>query len=313
MTRTSNKDKRLKIFQYGATAIAKYTKGDSSHYYCPICGVGYPESSAIAGTDLTLEDVPPKSIGGKPILLTCRQCNSSAGHKIDVCTASKREFDKFERIVCGQENGTIPVAKLSLASFNIAASISRGHSFDVMPLPNANSPTTIEKYKEHLENLAASNANGFEFELSMTQKYDHRLYKLSQLKSSFLLIFAWLGYGYAFAPNLEGVRRQIQEPENDIIGTRFWIEGNESMPLNKVMFLRNPVHALLVSFNGFSIVLPSLNFTDDIYSTLPRYWKKGQRIDLEAQVLLDRWPDRLQMKLDYLEKAEGEIIGEKRR
>jgi len=293
MSKMTNKERRLKIFQYGSAAIAKYTNGDYSLYYCPICGVGYPESSAIAGADLTLEDVPPKSVGGKPILLTCRQCNSSAGHKIDVCTASKRKFEEFGRVVCGHENGTIPFVTLSMADFSIATSICTERSFDVMPLPNANPPATIEKYKEYLGNLAANNVNGFEFKLSMTQKYDHRFYKLSQLKSAFLLMFAWLGYRFAFDPRLEVVRRQIQEPENNILGTRFWIEGNESMPLNKVMFLRNPLPMFLVSFDGFSILLPTLNPTDDIYSTLPSLWGKGQRVTLEAQVLLSSWPDRL--------------------
>ena len=299
MAKMLNKERRLQIFRYGSTAIAKYTNGDFSLYYCPICGVGYPEPSAITGEDLTLEDVPPKSIGGKPILLTCRRCNSSSGHAIDVCTASKRKFEKFGRVVCGQEKGRIPFVTLSMTDFSIAASICAEDSFDVRPLPNANAPATIEKYKDHLINLAGNNRSGFEFKLSMSQKYNHRFFKLSQLKSAFLLIFAWLGYRYAFDPRLEIVRRQIQEPKNDILGARFWIEGNESMPLNKVMFLRNPLPAFLVSFDGFSIVLPSLKSTDDIYSTLPRYWEKGQRITLEAQVLLDSWPDRLQMQLDY--------------
>jgi hypothetical protein len=185
--------------------------------------------------------------------------------------------------------------------FNIRASICTEHSFDVRPFPNANAPATIERYKEYLKNLAGNNSNGFEFKLSISQKYNHRLFKLSQLKSAFLLIFVWLGYRYAFDPRLEVVRRQIQEPENDILGTRFWIEGNESMPSNKVMLLRKPLSVFLVSFDGFSIVLPSLKSTEDIYNALPRYWKKGQRITFEAQVLLDSWPDRLQMKLDYIE------------
>jgi hypothetical protein len=73
------------------------------------------------------------------------------------------------------------------------------------------------------------------------------------------------------------------------------------MPSKKVMFLRNPLPVLLVSFDGFSIVLPSLESTGDIYNALPNYWEKGQRITLEAKVLLDSWPNELQMKLDYLE------------
>jgi len=294
----NNKERRLKIFRCGSAAITKYTRGDSSLYYCPICGAGYPESAAITGVDLTLEHVPPKSAGGKPILLTCRQCNSSAGHKIDVCAASKRKFEEFERVLCGHEKATIVPVTLSMANVDIVTSICTERCFDVMPLPNANAPATMEKYKEHLRNLTANNTNEFEFKLSMTQKYDDRLYKLSQFKSAFLLVFAWLGYRYAFDPCLEIVRQQIQKPETDILGTRFWIQGNENTPLNKVMFLRQPLPVFLVSFDGFYIILPSLESPTDIYNSLSNHWKKGQRITLEAKVLLGSWPNKLQMKLD---------------
>lgn len=32
---------------------------------------------------LTLEDAPPKSLGGKAHVLTCKECNNKAGQKID--------------------------------------------------------------------------------------------------------------------------------------------------------------------------------------------------------------------------------------
>lgn len=299
MAKISNKWKRLSIFRYGSKAIAKYLNGNSFLYYCPICGFGYPELSAITGDDLTLEDVPPKSIGGKPLLLTCRSCNSSAGYSIDAAVASKRKFEDFQKIVCGEKKGTIPFVKLSLENLHLATSICTENSFDIMPLENANSPSVIEGYKQYLMNLSVSDSNDLKFQLSVSHKYDSRLFKLSHLKSAFLIVFALLGYRYAFDPRLNVVRQQIQEPDNDILGTRFWIEGNEGTPLKKVMFLRNPLPAFLVSFDRFAIVLPSLESSADIYNTLPSYWKKGQRVNIEAQVLLDTWPDRLQMKLDY--------------
>ena len=300
MGKLSNKERRLRIFRYGSKAIAKYLNGDSSQYYCPICGVGYPESSAISGDDLTLEDVPPESIGGKPILLTCRKCNSRAGHTMDFATASKRKLEDSARIVLGQEKGKIPSAKLSFDQINIAVTIISGDSFDIKPIENANAPDTIERYKEHLSNILKNGSGEYEFKLSINEKYNHRLFKLSHLKSAFLVVFAWLGYRYAFDPRLEIVRLQIQEPENDILGTRFWIEGDGNTPLNTVMFLDNPVPFFLVSFDGFSIVLPSMESTGDIFNALSRYWEKGQRITLEAKVLLDSFPNNLQMKLDYL-------------
>lgn len=301
MGKMSKKERRLKIFLYGSKAIAKYLNGDASRYYCPICGVGYLESSAITGNDLTLEDVPPKSIDGKPIVLTCRKCNSSAGHTIDVATASKRKLEDSAKIISGQEKGTVPFVTISFGDINLNAEISSEYSYNVKPLQNANAPEILEKYKDHLKSLSSNKVDKFQFNMSISEKYDHRYFKLSHLKSAFLLVFAWLGYRYALDKRLEVVRQQIQEPEKEILGAKFWLEGNESMPSKKILLLENPLPVLLVSFDGFSIILPSLESTGDIYKALPNYWEKGQRITLEAKVLLNSWPDKLQMKLDYRE------------
>lgn len=293
------KNRRLKFFRLGSKAISKYLNGDSSHYYCPICGKRYPEKSAAIGSDLTLEDVPPKSVGGRAILLTCRRCNSSAGHTVDASIAGRKNLETYSKIMSGQVKGEIPFATLSIEELNLAVTISSADSFDIKPIIRANAPTTIESYQERLREVVSNNINELEFKISAYQKYDHRFFKLSHLKSAFLLIFAWLGYRYAFDPRLEIVRQQIQEPESDILGTTFWIEG-ESIPSNKIMYLRNPFPVLLVSFEGFSVVLPSLESTLDVYDVLPNYWKKGQIISLEAKVLLDSWPTELQMKMDFM-------------
>ena len=298
MTKISGKEKRLNIFRYGSKAIAKYRNGDSSIYYCPICQFGYYEVSAITGEELTLEDVPPKSIGGKPILLTCRKCNSSAGNKIDAAIANINKLADFEKIVRGQKKGMIPSVTLSFGELQITTSIHAQSTFDIRPVEKANAPNTIENYRNYLMNISGSGGNEFEFKLSKTLKYDDRLAKLSYLKSAFLIVFAWLGYRYAFDPRLDIVRHQIQEPQNDIIGTKFWIETKDKIPSKKIMFLKNPLPMFLVSFQGFCVILPSLEFEGDTYSSLSNYWEKGERISFQAKIL-DTWPDKLQMKLDY--------------
>jgi hypothetical protein len=54
-------------------------------YICPICNQIFSSELLIQTDDnlnpLTLEDVPPKKLGGKPILLTCKNCNNEIGGK----------------------------------------------------------------------------------------------------------------------------------------------------------------------------------------------------------------------------------------
>lgn len=54
-------------------------------YICPLCLFGYSKAALdqTSPNPLTLEDVPPKSVGGRPILLTCKHCNNQAGRKHD--------------------------------------------------------------------------------------------------------------------------------------------------------------------------------------------------------------------------------------
>lgn len=51
-------------------------------YICPLCRRGFPRA-AIDEKTLTFEDAPPKSYGGKPVALTCRDCNNSLGNYLD--------------------------------------------------------------------------------------------------------------------------------------------------------------------------------------------------------------------------------------
>ena len=59
-------------------------------YVCPQCLNAFPESALLAGW-LTQEHVPPESVGGKKIVLTCKNCNNTAGHSTDA--DMRREAD----------------------------------------------------------------------------------------------------------------------------------------------------------------------------------------------------------------------------
>jgi hypothetical protein len=58
----------------------------SNGYLCPLCFNVFFEKDLQSNLEnfLTLEDIPPKSLGGKPRALTCKDCNSTSGHELDV-------------------------------------------------------------------------------------------------------------------------------------------------------------------------------------------------------------------------------------
>lgn len=78
------RERRERLFKQGSRAWAGVTGDSHGAYVCPLCGVGYTELSLTLDPPLlSLEDVPPKAVGGRPLVLTCRECNSRAGHTVD--------------------------------------------------------------------------------------------------------------------------------------------------------------------------------------------------------------------------------------
>lgn len=62
-------------------------------YVCPVCLIAFGEET-LALRFLTREDVPPKSMGGRKLALTCRRCNSAGGHDVD--SHARREANLYD-------------------------------------------------------------------------------------------------------------------------------------------------------------------------------------------------------------------------
>lgn len=199
----SNKAKRIEIFRFCAPAASKLLGVDEAVYLCPICGKGYLEESAVLG-ELTLEDVPPRSIGGKGLLLTCKECNSSAGHKIDYHIKSHLDLHRFRTIMMGQSDDEKTSGDILINGEKFPVTVQHTAKCTIIKLiGKANDPKKVNRLKDYMTELSASDkSDGVEFHISKTAKLDIRHMKIAFLKSGFLLITALLGYVYAFNERL---------------------------------------------------------------------------------------------------------------
>ena len=115
-------------------------------YICPLCLKAY----AIGNTELTLEHVPPESVGGKPILITCKACNSNRGADIDVCLTNELE------IVHNRNHlDTIPQkTKLAIndVEINAQTTFSKTDGFNFMISSNNNNPIKFEEFMTKAKN-----------------------------------------------------------------------------------------------------------------------------------------------------------------
>ena len=59
-------------------------------YVCPICRKPFTVEAVDDGR-LSKEHVPPQSVGGHELLLTCTACNNTAGTKLDADAKTKED------------------------------------------------------------------------------------------------------------------------------------------------------------------------------------------------------------------------------
>lgn len=84
-------DNLRKTFQkFNLTLNANGSVISEELYLCPISMVGFMKDSLQNGR-LTIEHVPPESLGGKPLVLTSKEVNSKDGH-----TSDKKLLNFFE-------------------------------------------------------------------------------------------------------------------------------------------------------------------------------------------------------------------------
>ena len=182
---------------------------DAGNNRYPICLSEFDRLDVVAGTEVTLEHAPPKSLGGFPICLTCKSCNSKTSLIDQHAFLSAKARSEWAEgrgapIVInlfGHKRSYRFIPQDSNAPFPARKHLFRNGTIELGPLPT----------KAHLD------ANkGISF--SIPQRDDFEF--VSMIKSAYLMVFSLLGAnGYKFAENigLQPVREQIMNPEKKIL------------------------------------------------------------------------------------------------
>lgn len=152
---------------------------------------------------LTLEDAPPKSLGGKAHILTCKSCNNNRGHDIDA------ELAKF-----------IKDTKLIEVAFN---RLKAGKPINDLSLPKTEQNVTFEVNGKFIDGTMRINQNG-EISVSLSEKLSpgavlnfagSKIPKEAQyslLKAAYILLFKKTGYTLLLDKSFDIVREQIENP-----------------------------------------------------------------------------------------------------
>lgn len=218
-------------------------------FICPICmNIINVEDK----DNITLEDVPPESVGGRPMLVTCAKCNNDlGGGKLD-CYLHNELL--VYHLVKHPENTTYK-ATFTLNGVKIKG---RARLENNSGKPkwhftiDTNDRVNYPNFREELENNWDGCNLQVDFNITSTKRIDEYS-NISILRSAYLMAFVNMGYMYILLENLDKVREQIQNRDKDILGSSYLIgRGIDMMPeeIEGVYYgLVNDVSCILVIMN----------------------------------------------------------------
>ncbi len=295
-----NKSERKKqYFEKGAAALKRITSIDQDCYCCPLCQRLFIFQAIEAGV-LTLEHAPPEKVGGKPVALTCKECNSISGYSIDAAVVNREKMLDATKAITGQNPNYEGGASLEMGgeSINVKVVVNNGR-VSILPPKEINNPKKLEMYKTYLMNLHDEGKwNGEKFKITPRASYHIKYSKIGDLKTAFIICFALFGYKYALNKKLTPVREQIINYKSDVID-RFWIESDQKIDKKYfILLLDQPISAIAVKLDISTIILPWFEGPKNLYKHLETY---DENISFHGQFL--KWPKQLEMGMDFYKKT----------
>lgn len=229
-------------------------------YMCPLCGRFHPRE-CIDNGELTLEHVPPDSIGGRALVLTCARCNNGAGTDLDWHAADElkaREVLSFTRgesriTLDGEVNGLLRIPDPKSLHFVVDRQRSNPVAFDDFFARLERRLTTASRSLERPSPL---------FSFWVPTRHDNRRANLSYLRSGYLMAFALFGYRLVLGRSYLPVRRQLRHIGEPIIPR---LPIGIAAPQQPRLFagrLEGVGDALVARFNDLWVGLPG--YTEDI-------------------------------------------------
>jgi HNH endonuclease len=293
----------LGYWERGAAVLRSL--GYPEAYGCPICLRLFRRDQI---DQLSLDHVPPKSVGSKLKVLTCKACNSTAGNELD---AHAYQFDVFRRIVAGEPYPAVS-ARLTVNAGYLSDAVgpinvelrSDGAINDIIGLPGCNPDGTLDQLRAVFERYAHAGTTPPEmnFALPTLRPFQHRA-RVSYLRAGYLAAFAVFGYDLIARRSFDRVRAQIREPEVEHVPQFFY--RHDDLYGYEIAAVEEPAwHSSIVVLMGrYRITLPLLNDAD-IYERLAEKAAVGGQWTLRCGRW--NWPKYPKYMLDLAKSRSGQ-------
>lgn len=209
MTNTASQKEIERLFELYSSNLSMHDSSFKDTFVCPLCFRPFPQN-AIQSHSITVEHIIPKSIGGKLRTLTCQVCNSLDGTAVDAHLVQRL---RTEDILAGKSD--LPLRAKVVADkgeFNadIYLSVEKHPNIQIVGLPKNSNPR-LHKLAE--EEFRAR--EGAEFTIKGSLGYKDIPSRVAIIRSAYLMMFRYFGYGYIIYDVARPLRAQIANPTEE--------------------------------------------------------------------------------------------------
>lgn len=288
--------KRSAWYGYGARALQRVFPNAVYCYVCPICRRGFTPP-ALEMDLLSIEHVPPKRLGGKPLVLTCRRCNTSAGATLDSAMASVEDFHDFAAgTMCKPTRARLTVEEAAL-HIEVRA---ENNGISLTAPPKANRKEDIEAM-EKVYNRNSSKRPSLQISLHRRVRYEDSL--VGWLRAAYLTAFAALGYRYVLWDELDLIRNQLADPASQLVRVFGVTMPTEPPDRRRILLVEEPswLGSLAIQIGRHVTFLPWSLRADELYGNLAA--RAGQSASNEIVGMFVPWPTHPEHALDFMPEA----------
>ncbi|PIQ22579.1 MAG: hypothetical protein COW65_02370 [Cytophagales bacterium CG18_big_fil_WC_8_21_14_2_50_42_9] len=219
--------------------LGEFVELNESAIFCPLCKSLFTEEllQNTNSNQLTIEHIPPESVGGKGKILTCKSCNEKFGHDLDHYINKALNVEPFLKglpnsIVEGRLriNDSIPFKTKFLYEDG---------KFTLVPSYDKN----IKKHYHNMIDKIQEKWDGVQLKVHF-QGSNTKKTNLALVKSAYLEMFNIFGHTFLFNQNTEKVREQINHPERIILPHSSIIEQNFDDKVTGINVIKEPINKI---------------------------------------------------------------------
>lgn len=254
-------------------------------YPCPLCLDGLYVIEAIEAGELTREHVPPHSLGGRSLALTCRTCNNDSGTFYD---AEAEKQQRMRSFLAGRHQGPVRgtytvngvshrgdihlgpghgdgLAPITFVGANakegdpvIMAATDTGVALYLQSITKINNPPEAARFDQALGDAVDNQRLDLSFEPKI--RFSAERARVSWVRSAYLAAFAALGWTYILQESLAQIRDQFKPGENAAFPEITRYEPGADPDRRQILLVTKPSDcaSVLIAIGSHLLFLPAV-------------------------------------------------------